>query len=460
MTLIPVAKALIAMGHKARMIFSWDDYDRFRKVPANIDESYSKYIGLPLTSVPDIDGTYKSYAQRFQSEFEEVLKTMNIDVEFKYQTEEYTSGTYKDQVIHALKNRKEIADIILAFMSDKSKEAKGINETEFKENYYPISVYSRFTGKDNTEVRSFDNEKLLTYYCKDTDKEETIDLTKDFCVKLPWKVDWPMRWKHEDVNFEPGGKDHSTPGGSYDVSAIVSREIFKSEGPVFVGYDFISIRGIEGKMSSSKGNAMSPMQLLEIYTPEILEWLYERVPPNRKFELAFDSEIYRQYDEYDRFTGEEGEMPFRQMVGFGQIVNFDLERMMELIKGMGLNFKKDKVATRLPKAKNWLETYNPQEMVKLLEDKNTEYKSQMTKEDNEQVQKLILALESGEKSIEEWTEIVYKIPKEGQPEEKWKDNQKQFFKNVYNLLFDRNRGPRLGTYFWAIPSDKILKLLK
>ena len=26
--------------------------------------------------------------------------------------------------------------------------------------------------------------------------------------KLVWKVDWPMRWKHEGVIFEPAGEDH------------------------------------------------------------------------------------------------------------------------------------------------------------------------------------------------------------------------------------------------------------
>ena len=37
-------------------------------------------------------------------------------------------------------------------------------------------------------------------------------------MKLNWKIDWSMRWMIEDVVFEPGGRDHSSETGSYNVS--------------------------------------------------------------------------------------------------------------------------------------------------------------------------------------------------------------------------------------------------
>lgn len=40
-----------------------------------------------------------------------------------------------------------------------------------------------------------------------------------------WKIDWPMRWLYEDVDFEPRGKDHAAPGGSYDTSRVIAKEI-------------------------------------------------------------------------------------------------------------------------------------------------------------------------------------------------------------------------------------------
>ncbi len=42
-------------------------------------------------------------------------------------------------------------------------------------------------------------------------------LSSDFEGKLVWKVDWPMRWAFEHVDFEPAGMDHATPGSSFTV---------------------------------------------------------------------------------------------------------------------------------------------------------------------------------------------------------------------------------------------------
>ena len=42
--------------------------------------------------------------------------------------------------------------------------------------------------------------------------------------------------------FEPGGRDHSSETGSYNVSK--ARKIFNREAPHYVAYDFIGIKGI------------------------------------------------------------------------------------------------------------------------------------------------------------------------------------------------------------------------
>lgn len=46
-----VVRALQKLGKNTRFIFSWDDFDRFRKVPKNIDSSYEKYIGMPYSEI-------------------------------------------------------------------------------------------------------------------------------------------------------------------------------------------------------------------------------------------------------------------------------------------------------------------------------------------------------------------------------------------------------------------------
>ena len=46
-----VVKALRKMGKKARLLFSWDEFDRLRKVPSNVAPicpDFDKYLGMPF----------------------------------------------------------------------------------------------------------------------------------------------------------------------------------------------------------------------------------------------------------------------------------------------------------------------------------------------------------------------------------------------------------------------------
>lgn len=490
MTSFAVAKDLAQQGKKVRLIFSWDDFDRFRKVPANVDVSFEKYVGVSLTGIPDPAGAcHKNYARHFEQPLEDSMKDLGIDLEYRYQTDEYTSGRYTEQMIHALKSRTKIAEILLSFMSEKGKEEKQIDPVKFTEEFYPIAVYSRFTGKDATKILSYDGDSKITYQCLITKKEETIDIRTDHVAKLAWKIDWPMRWGEEGVVFEPGGFDHASPGGSYDASAVIAREIFNIEPPVFAGYQFVGIRGVQGKMSGSKGNALTPADLLEVYEPEILMWLYFRKNPNQAFDLAFDTEIYRQYDEYDRAIAEvlekgdesnfahtfsfindiknpkfKNPIPFKQAVALGQIMQWDLRKVLEISGKLGATYDPSSVGTRLVKAKAWLEIYNPEMMIRLRDTLNTEYVDTMSAAAKSLVKKFHEFLRDSDTSnlsVEKIEEVVYGIPRvDGIAPEDLKKAQRAFFKDVYNLLIGQEAGPRLPTFVWAVDKNKLLDLLE
>ena len=141
--------------------------------------------------------------------------------------------------------------------------------------------------------------------------------------------------------------------------------------PVFVGYDFIGLQGLDGKMSGSKGGAMTPGEILEVYEPEILMWLYLRKPPHASFNVAFDTDVYRIYDEFDREVakaakGELGaaeqtalelatrgavplkeRLSFRQIVGMGQIVQWDLEKFVAIAEQVGSSDSRAELSQRL-----------------------------------------------------------------------------------------------------------------
>ena len=455
-----VRKALVEKGKNARLLFSWDNFDRFRKVPVGVPESFEEHVGKPLSKVPDPLGELASYAERYQKDFVEGMKQLGIEIDFRNQTEMYESGSYDDDIIFALQNRDKIADVLLSFMTEKAMTAKQIDPVVYKEEFYPISIYSSFTGKDATKILSYDGLETLTYLCKITKQEETINIRENRIVKLNWKSDWPMRWKHEQVHFEPGGIDHASPGSSYDVGSVLCEKVFDYMPPIFVGYTFVGIQGLGAKMSGSKGNAVSPLDLLGIYDADLLTWLYERKAPNQSFELAFNSEIYRQYDEYDKEQGIAGPS-FRQCVGFGQIVGWNTEKFKEILDQSDLPYDEQVVALRLPLARNWLELHNKEEMIEFNKEINTTYVVEMSETSKDQIKRFVTELrEMDSPSISDLESLSYKIPKEsGYAEDDLKKEQRAFFKDVYNLLISKDKGPRLGTFLWASDKELISQLL-
>src|SRR3954466_12799411 len=52
-----VADEIKRRGVPCEHILSWDDFDRYRKVPAGYDPSYAEHIGRPLTAVPAPEGS-------------------------------------------------------------------------------------------------------------------------------------------------------------------------------------------------------------------------------------------------------------------------------------------------------------------------------------------------------------------------------------------------------------------
>ena len=480
-----VYKALIKRGKKAKMLFSWDEYDRLRKVPKNVadhvgDKSFEKYIGYPYADIPDPFGTEESYAAHFEKEFMASLKKFGIEMEFHYQAKEYRSGRYAKHVIFALENRKKIFDIL-----DKHRTQDATEEE--RENYYPVSIFCPCCGKDSTKIVSLSEDCTKAHYVCECGQEGDFDFTKDFNCKLQWKVDWPMRWLAEGVDFEPGGKDHASKNGSYDTAKDVSREVFGYPAPLFQGYEFIGIKGSVGKMSGSSGFNMTPDFLLKLYQPEIILWLYSKTEPLKAFDFCLSDEILRQYFEFDKMltsyrdgTANEtiarvmenclidgrtvATVPMGQLVELGSVVDFNAEMMEKLFAKIGTPYTVSEFAERFEKAEFWLKTCSPESEYILLKKRNWEYFRTMNETERACVQQLLQCVSGGGYTLETLQTELYAIPKRVYPDKvddknALKEVQSKFFKDVYNLLFARDKGPRLYLYLFAVETERYARLL-
>ncbi len=476
-----VVKALQRQGKKARLLFSWDEFDRMRKVPKNVSairDDFEPYIGYPYVDVPNPfeegNGTYATY---FEEEFERSIKKFGIELDYRHQAEMYRSGKYADHVIHALKKRKEIFDILDRFRTQDAEEGE-------RDAYYPVSIYCPQCKRDTTKILSLSDDCLeAEYECK-CGHHGTFRFDKDFNCKLAWKVDWPMRWMYEGVDFEPGGKDHASQNGSYATSKVIAKEIFGIEAPMFQGYEFIGIKGTTGKMSGSSGLNLTPETLLKIYQPEVILWLYSRVEPNKAFDFCFDDGILRQYFEFDKqynayadgtadehvrsimenclIPGHEIKtVPMAHLVQLGSIVDFNVPMIEVVFEKIGTPYKYEDFKERLDLAKYWLEQCSPENANKLLPFRNWDVYETLSVEEKKEVALLFDYLGSATYTMDELQTKLYDIPKEvfGADTADLKKIQGAFFKAVYQLLLGKDKGPRLYLFLYAIEKDRFLSLL-
>ncbi|ANX11430.1 lysine--tRNA ligase [Fictibacillus arsenicus] len=466
-----VVKALQQMGKKTRFIFSWDDFDRFRKVPKNLDPSFEQYIGMPYAEIPCPFGCHSTYAEHFEKEFEESLLQFGIVPEFIYQSEEYRAKRYNVQILHVLENRKQIYDILMAYKTAKP------NEQE-RENFYPVNVYCDRCRKDTVSITSF-QECHLSYTCS-CGHSNTVEIMEATNMKLNWKVDWPMRWMVENVVFEPGGRDHSSETGSYRVSKEIAIEIFYHQAPTYKPYEFISIKGTGEKMSSSSGNNITPEELLRVYTPEIILFMFAKYQPNSAFHIGLDEDVIRNYTEYERFREVDPAQlkeeikaalyfsvkkekllngpKFAQVASILPLVNFDALLVKDVLNRIGEAFSLDEIQKVCERAEYWLRNWCPEKVLNINNQKYHVYYEMLTSVEKEWVHGFTEVLKNGPALDEELMRNVYDICHDDNPKVK-RNNQKRLFQIIYQLILNNNSGPRIPLLVHAVGKERLLSLL-
>src|SRR3990167_8445992 len=286
-----VKRALEKRGKKVRFIYSWDDYDVFRKIPKNMPKQdlLNKYLRKPIVDTPDPFDCHKSYAEHHEKEFEKSLPVVGIKPEFIYQSKKYRNCDYAENIKTALQKRKEIAKILNKY-----------REEPLEKDWYPASIFCGKCNNDNTKIIDYDNNYKVMYKCNSCNFEESFDIRKKGIIKLLWRICWPMRWFYEKVDFEPGGKDHSTVGGSFDTGKEIVKQLWNTDAPTYIMYDFITVKGMGGKMSSSSGNVITLKDVLEIYEPEVARYIFAGTRPNREFAISFDADVLALYEDFDK----------------------------------------------------------------------------------------------------------------------------------------------------------------
>ena len=517
-----VADEIRRRGLECVHILSWDDYDRFRRVPADIDPSWSEHLGKPLTSVPAPSGSrYANWANHYKAPMLGALAQLGVEFQEISQTERYTSGAYRAQILLAMHERNRIGQVLQRYRTVVTSGAWNAGQADapfqpelrtgqdeggsrpMRENdgpasvgYCPYKPYCSACERDLTTVTAYDDETTALDYTCMCGYAETVELSEHSRGKLVWKVDWPMRWAYEGVLFEPSGVDHQSPGSSYDVGTQLVRGVFGAEPPIGPMYAFVGSAGMS-KMSSSKGGVPIPADALEIMEPQVLRWLYSRRRPQRSFTITFDQEIHRLYDEWDavgrsvadrtataataaayeraistaagRLPATPHPLPYRTLVSVVDISAGDPKQILRILGDLdpgtplgGL----DEVRPRLDRAQTWVKTQMPADQrTRVRDEPDLQLIASLTSEESKSLQVLLDGLDD-HWSLEGLTALVYAVPKlqaglppHAPPTAELKTLQRAFFALLYQLLVERDTGPRLPTLLLAVGSPRVRALL-
>lgn len=215
-----VSKKLKEKGARAKLIYIADDFDPLRRLYPFLPKEFEKYIGWPLFLIPCPYKCCSSYSEHFLRPFLSSLKKLGISPKVFYASDMYKEGFYSEAIKEALENTSKIKEIIGRISGRK------LPKDWFP--YHPLCrKCHRLTSTKITELNLGKN--YVNYECSCGEKGRA-DFRKGE-GKLPWRIDWPARWKILGVTVEPMGKDHGVAGGAYASGSEISKKIFGYPAP-------------------------------------------------------------------------------------------------------------------------------------------------------------------------------------------------------------------------------------
>lgn len=492
--LIPgfVHKSLEGEGISSEHNFIIDDFDDFDKIPKGIDvkkEEFEQYLGKPLKDVPSPVKGFKSWVDYF-SDFIPLIKEFGVNPKIRSSYGAYKEGLYDDAIRNVLDKAEEVRKIW-----------KDITHSDKPKGWLPVMIVCENCGRSaTTKVVSWNGEEVeyicnqdrdYANGCKHNGKVKPVKGN----AKLPWRLHWPATWKIYGTTFETGGKDHFASGSSVDTGRAFCKNIFNCEPPFQIPTEFLVIDG--QKLSGSTGNVISLRDWLEFAEPELLRFMMVSYKPqvvinfdlhSNKFFLLADryeeaeSAYFEKKDEKE-YNLEKRE---RQLIGlykFSQVKeiaknlpvqldysnaaiavctfpNMSFKELADVLyaknwihkKTLTL-FEKGRLMKRLQLAKNWLDKYAPED-VKFTVQEDVAKDLKISNKEREALHEVAKALKEKEFNPQSLFNEFYNIC------HKANIKNTDFFRAAYNVLLNKDKGPKLAPFILALGKEKVIRLFE
>ena len=468
-----VHKSLQESGIKSHYSYGIDDFDPMDALPFYLPkEKYEKYLGAPLKDIPAPEGK-GSYAEYYAKEFIKVFNGLGATPEIIWGSQLYKSGKFDKSIKIALDNAEKIQSIYHQVSGSKKQK-----------DWLPFSPVCPDCGKIGTTSATLWDGKEVGFTC-----EPDLVVWAKGCGykgkippfggtgKLPFKVEWAAKWFSLGVTVEGAGKDHSSKGGTRDVSSRIAKEVFKIDPPHDIPYEFFLYGG--RKMSSSKGVGVSAYAVSEILPPSVLRFLIART--QTKVAIDFDpsdlNTVPSLFDEYDRgqkayfgkgdldlaktWEASQIEEPknnfafrFGQVVNFVQIPGANLKEEAESAKGSKLTKGDIEFLNEREKYANiWLEKFAPEEVKFKVTEEVPQEAKKLSESQKEFLDRLAaMVRKSGD--TEKFQNDIYTLGKSCDL------SSREAFKAIYIAMLGRDHGPKAASLILALDAEFVKKRLK
>ncbi|MGH7925451.1 MAG: lysine--tRNA ligase [Candidatus Binatus sp.] len=460
---------LLEPSRPSRLIVFIDDLDGLRKVPENVPnrEDIDRYLGIPVSKIPDPFGCCASFADHMIGQLGGFLAPVEVEFELVRAAEMYSSGRFDEGLKLILEKHADIVAIIAPTLRE--------------ENRAGWSPFMPICPKCGQVV-----ERAVTAYHPE---RGTIEFTceksaggRPGCgfrgeqsvfgglAKVQWKVDWALRWYVLKVDYELYGKDLTD-------SARLSGQILRVMGAAPpLGFPFEMFLDEEGrKVSKSVGRGVTVDQWTRYAPIEVLKF-FLLLNPRRARKLFLEA-IPQYVDEYldaVREYAAASEEKRRESIleyviqsttprRFNSALSFGL--MMNAVAALGSsdrNFiwrylvRYDPSITADPETEKMaralmecaLNFYRD-----FIEPTKKEY-TPTSEAERAQLKTLVTYLRENQgASAEEIEKKIYDLGRENY------DKPGKIFPLLYRSILGQQRGPRLGAFIRLATPPKIVELL-
>jgi len=470
-----VTLALREQGYCSELVAYCDDKDGLRKVPAGLPSSLEKYLGFPVTSIPDPYGCHESYGRHMSSLLLDALDKCGIEYCYMSAKEAYDSGALNEEIRTLLLNAKKVGEIVKVEVG--------------QERYTEVLPYFAVCGSCGrlytTKASEFlpDEGKVL-YACEGMEikgrwiegcgfKGEA-DVTKGE-GKLTWKGEFAARWKALDIRFEAFGKDIAD---SVRINDRICREILCHEPPAHAKYEmFLDKSG--RKISKSTGNVFTPQVWFRYGSPQsLLLLMLKRFVGTRTLDVSDIPSYMNELDCLeDVYFGRKSAKDSRELTKIRGLYEYvwslkppkkttvhvpynlltflakmapsgnELVFIAEKLQGYGYLSKDQMLDEDLRKrvgfASNWIKDF---EEIK-------ETTVSLTDEEKVAIAELIDVLKI-EEAADKLQNAIFNAAKKNDVQ------PGSFFKTLYTILLGASQGPKLGPYLLAMGKQNVIEALR